>query len=161
MSRVIIAGFGAALALATAAFAQGPSVEEAAFNEAVVQARASLPLFWQRMMENPGGPDDYSLRVVFPTAGGGIEDLWLSDIRRTGDHIVGRLNFDPDGLPNMHRGQSVPINAANIVDWSFKEGRKRYGEFTTRVLAKAHPDEAAKTMAQLSDNPLPFEARTH
>ena len=152
---------GGAAHAQTAALPAGASPEQAAYYAAVTQARASLPLFWQRMMENPGGPGDYSLKVVFPSPGGAIEDIWLTDVKRDGDHVVGRLNYDPESMPNMHRGQTVPINQANIVDWSFKEGRKRYGEFTTRVLAKAHPEESAKTMALLSDNPLPYEARTH
>ena len=73
--------------------------------------------------------------------------------------MVGRLNYDPESLPNMHRSQIVPIVEANIIDWTFKEGRKRYGHFTTRVLAKAHPEGAAKSLALLSDNPLPADAR--
>ena len=37
-----------------------------AFGEAVQAARASLPVFWGRMAENPGAaPDDFQLRVAF------------------------------------------------------------------------------------------------
>ena len=131
--------------------------EDKAFKDAVVAARASLPVFWSHIAENAGGPDDYSLKVAMPAAGGGVEELWLSDIKRDGERIVGRLNYEPDGLPNMHRGQIVPIHAANIMDWTFRQGKKRYGHFTTRVLAKAHPEDAGKVMATLSDNPLPTD----
>jgi uncharacterized protein YegJ (DUF2314 family) len=130
------------------------------FTEAVQAARASLPLFWGRLAENPGAsPDEVGLKVVFKTPDGGGEDVWLSDIKREGARITGRLNYEPDSLPSMHRAQIVPIVEGNIIDWTFKEGRKRYGHFTTRVMAKAHPDEAAKSMAALSDNPLPPDAR--
>jgi uncharacterized protein YegJ (DUF2314 family) len=130
------------------------------FTEAVQAARASLPLFWGRLAENPGAsPDEFGLKVVFKTPDGGGEDVWLSDIKREGARITGRLNYEPDGLPSMHRAQIVPIAEGNIIDWTFKEGRKRYGHFTTRVMAKAHPDEAARTLAALSDNPLPPDAR--
>ena len=168
--QLAMASGALALLASPAARAQLPALpqtpegvaQDKAFNDAVLAARASLPVFWGRIAENPGeGPDDYSLKVVFPSPGGGIEEIWLSDIKREGGRIVGRLNYNPDTLPNMHRGQIVPINEANIIDWSFKEGRKRYGHFTTRVLAKTHPDEAAKTMATLSDNPLPMDARPH
>ena len=131
-----------------------------AFTAAVQDARASLPVFWGRLAENPGAsPDAFGLKVVFKTPDGGGEDLWLSDIKRDGAHITGRLNYEPDSLPNMHRSQIVPIVEGNIIDWTFKEGRKRYGHFTTRVIAKTHPDEEARTMAALSDNPLPADAR--
>jgi uncharacterized protein YegJ (DUF2314 family) len=130
------------------------------FTEAVQSARASLPVFWGRLAENPGAsPDEFGLKVVFKTPDGGYEDVWLSDIKREGARVTGRLNYEPDSLPNMHRAQIVPIVEGNIVDWTFKEGRKRYGHFTTRVMAKAHPDEEAKTLATLSDNPLPADAR--
>jgi uncharacterized protein YegJ (DUF2314 family) len=131
-----------------------------AFTEAVQAARASLPVFWGRLAENPGAtPDEFGLKVVFKTPEGGFEDLWLSDIKRDGARITGRLNYEPDGLPNLHRAQIVPIIEGNVVDWTFKEGRKRYGHFTTRVMAKANPEESAKSMAALSDNPLPPDAR--
>jgi uncharacterized protein YegJ (DUF2314 family) len=164
------------LAVAPAARAQDPAAEgfvrekalspdeqasiSKAFTEAVQAARASLPVFWGRLAENPGAsPDDFELKVVFNTPDGGYEDLWLSDIKREGARVTGRLNYEPDTLPNMHRAQIVPIVEGNIVDWTFKEGRKRYGHFTTRVIARAHPDESAKTLAALSDNPLPADAR--
>jgi uncharacterized protein YegJ (DUF2314 family) len=131
-----------------------------AFGEAVQAARASLPVFWGRLAENPGAsPDEFQLKVAFRNPQGGVEELWLSDIRRDGARIVGRLNYEPEDLPSLHRAQIVPIAEADIIDWSFKEGRKRYGHFTTRVEAKAHPDEAARSLAALSDNPLPADAR--
>jgi len=130
------------------------------FGEAVEAARASLPVFWGRLAENPNaGPDDFQLKVVFKTPQGTPEDLWLSDIKHEGARTTGRLNVEPDNLPSLHRTQIVPINEGAIIDWAFKEGRKRYGHFTTRVIAKAHPEDSARTLAALSDNPLPADAR--
>ncbi len=130
------------------------------FNAAVQAARDSLPVFWQRLASTPdSAPDTFSLKVAFKSPRGGNEELWLQDVKRDGARIVGRLNYDPEALPRLHRNDIVPIREADIIDWSFKEGRKRYGEFTTRVLARIHPDQSAKTMALLSDNPLPMDAR--
>ena len=129
------------------------------FDAAVQAARASLPVFWERLSENPGDRANFGLKVAFRNGRGGTEEVWLQDIQREGARIVGRLNYDPQSLPNLHRTDIVPIREADIIDWSFKEGRKRYGEYTTRVLAKAHPEDGAKTLAQLSDNPLPLDAR--
>jgi uncharacterized protein YegJ (DUF2314 family) len=130
------------------------------FGEAVQAARASLPVFWGRLAENPGAsPDDFQLKVAFPSPQGGFEELWLSDIKHDGARTTGRLTYEPESLPSLHRSQIVPIPEAQIIDWTFKEGRKRYGHFTTRVMAKARPEEAAKTLALLSDNPLPPDAR--
>ena len=165
--RLTLAGAGFLLALAPAALAQPaappPTAEAAAqdkaFNDAVGAARASLPVFWARLADGSDDPDEFSLKVVFPSPGGGVEELWLWNIKRDGGRITGRLNVEPQALPNMHRGQMVPINEANIIDWTFKEGRKRYGHFTSRVLAKDHPEDSAKLMATLSDNPLPADGR--
>ncbi len=163
---------GALSVMASGALAQTPApapdpavvaqraAAEKAFDQAVAAARASLSVFWGRLAENPGGaPDDFSLKVAFNSPRGGYEALWLTDIHRDGAHIVGRLNYDPDTLTGLHRLQIVPIPEAAIIDWSFKEGRKRYGHFTTRVLAKLNPDDAAKTLATLSEDPLPADAR--
>ena len=169
LAGLTLAGAPAALAqdAADPGFVREKSIspDEAAslskeFTDAVQAARASLPVFWGRLAENPGaGPDDYQLKVVFKSPQGGFEELWLSDIKREGARIVGRLGYEPENLPNLHRAQIVPIAEADIIDWSFKEGRKRYGHFTTRVMAKAQPEEEARTMASLSDNPLPADAR--
>jgi uncharacterized protein YegJ (DUF2314 family) len=130
------------------------------FGDAVQAARTSLPVFWGRLAENPNaGPGDFQLKVAFRSPQGGVEDIWLSDIKHEGARISGRLTYEPESLPSMHRSQIVPIAEGDIIDWTFKEGRKRYGHFTTRVLAKANPEEAAKTLAALSDNPLPADAR--
>jgi uncharacterized protein YegJ (DUF2314 family) len=130
------------------------------FDAAVQAARASLPVFWEHLAEDgDAARNDFGLKVAFKTPGGGTEDLWLQDIKRQGPRILGRLNYDPQSVTSLHRTDIVPIREADIVDWSFKEGRKRYGEFTTRVIAKVHPDDAARTLAQLSDNPLPADAR--
>jgi uncharacterized protein YegJ (DUF2314 family) len=164
------------LAAAPAALAQdapdGPVVREKAlspteeaalnkeFGDAVQAARASLPVFWGRLAENPGAsPDDFQLKVAFKSPQGGFEELWLSDIKHEGARITGRLFYEPESLPGLHRSQIVPVPEAQIIDWTFKEGRKRYGHFTTRVMAKVRPEEAAKTLALLSDNPLPPDAR--
>ena len=140
------------------------SAEEAAFDkaftDAVKEARASLPVFWMRLAETPANdPDIFQLKVAFRAPKGGGEEIWLSDVKRDGSRITGRLNYDPESIPGLHRGQIVPIPEASIIDWTVKEGRKRYGHYTTRVLAKVHPEESAKAMAQLSDNPLPADAR--
>jgi uncharacterized protein YegJ (DUF2314 family) len=130
------------------------------FDAAAQAARASLQVFWQHLSENgDAARAKFGLKVAFKTPAGGTEDLWLSDIRRQGSRILGRLNYDPQTVTTVHRTDIVPIHEADIVDWSFKEGRKRYGEFTTRVIAKVHPEDAARTLAALSDNPLPADAR--
>jgi uncharacterized protein YegJ (DUF2314 family) len=129
------------------------------FDAAAQAARASLPVFWGRLSENPGAKGDFGLKVAFKTPSGATEDLWLQDIQRQGSRILGRLNYDPQTVTTVHRTDIVPIREADIVDWSFKEGRKRYGEFTTRVIAKVHPEDAGRTLAALSDNPLPADAR--
>jgi len=157
--------FAAAVLAAPAAFAEDvpltaeqTAVLDKEFNAAVEAARASLPVFWRQLAENPGGPNDYGLKVTFHNAQGQTEEVWLQDIKRDGKRIVGRLNYDPQTLPQLRRTDIVPIREADIVDWSFKWGRKRYGEFTTRVLAKAHPADSAKTLAALADNPIPADA---
>jgi uncharacterized protein YegJ (DUF2314 family) len=167
VKRLLALAFAGLMLTAPVAHAQDaqPSPEQLAalnkeFAEAVQAARASLPVFWQRLASNPGMPPaDTGLKVAFRTPQGGSEEVWLQDIKRDGARIVGRLNYDPENLPSLHRTSIVPVREPDIIDWSFKEGRKRYGEFTTRVLAKAHPEGSAKTVALLSDNPLPADAR--
>jgi len=99
-------------------------------------ARASLPVFWERFAE-PGARDfDFSLRAALDRRDGqpGVEEAWLDNIARGPDRIIGELAAPSRYLGGLKEGAIVEITENQIVDWAFFEGDKLLGHYTTRVM---------------------------
>lgn len=122
-------------------------------NEAMRQARKSLPLFWRHLELHP--EMDHSLKVALPTGGGSLEHIWVGDISVEGDKISAVLANDPIDLPGLSFGSPVTFSREQISDWSYVKDGKMYGHYTTRVVVKhVDPAEAAQLRAMLSENPV-------
>ena len=87
--------------------------------------------------------------------GGGGGHIWTAPQRIVGDRIEARLVNAPvyfQGRP----GDPIGFDAAQVSDWSFWQGDKLHGNYTTRVmLPDIPPGEAAQLRAILA--PLPQE----
>ena len=128
---------------------------DAEVNAAIVQARRYLPQFWAKFDQQPAGVDFYTVKVAFPTSGGGAEHIWVDVISHQGDVIVGKIDNDPEYRKDLKIGQIVDVKAADISDWSYRRDGKLFGHFTTRVLLKhVSPAEAEETRQMLAPTPL-------
>jgi uncharacterized protein YegJ (DUF2314 family) len=133
-------------------FAQSNDAE---VNAAIAEARGNLPRLWQLFESRPSDIDMYSLKIAFPTSGGGAEHIWIEVVSRDGDNIVGTIDNDPEYRPDLKLGMTVHVKASQISDWSYRRGGKLFGHFTTRVLVRRmQPAEAADTLKLLSPTPL-------
>jgi uncharacterized protein YegJ (DUF2314 family) len=154
------------LAAAASAFAAPDHVDtirrrsalDAELQRAQLQAQQSLPIFWKHFAAHPGGPADHAVEVVFHTPSGIDEGIWVGALQRMGGRLSGSLADEPHRLPGYHMNSEVTFSESRIIDWTFVEGGKHYGYFTTRVLSKLHPEEAANLKTELWASPLPPES---
>ena len=130
-------------------------------DEAIQAARETLPVFWSWHETRPSDPDSCALKVKFPTQGDGTEHIWFIDILRTGDLVTGMVASEPERVPSLALWQPTAIDVDQITDWTFRKDGLYYGHFTTRVLAAAHPEVAARTGPKLSETPLPADVVRH
>lgn len=133
------------------------SNEDAAMNAAIAEARSTYGQFLAHF-EAAGAADqaNYMVKVGLPTADGGVEHIWVDNLRREGGRLSGALANEPAGLPGMHRGSHVQIDDDLVSDWALITPEGLYGSYTTRVmLPYMDPDTAAEVRLMLAPSPLP------
>jgi uncharacterized protein YegJ (DUF2314 family) len=130
----------AAAAFTLAACSGEPADPEAAFARDLAaarnDARASLPFYWQRFAEPGEGDFDFSLKAALPRRDGqaGAEDVWVENVARAPDRIIGELAARPAFLGDLSKGSIVEFHENQIVDWAFFSGDRLLGHYTTRVM---------------------------
>lgn len=128
------------LAACSAGEAQGPAGEEAAFQrdlaDATATARTKLPYYWEHFLAPQVDEFDFSLKAAIPRRDGepGAEDVWLDNVAKAPDKLIGELSVAPRYLGGLEKGAIVEFQENQIVDWAFWRGDKLLGHYTTRVL---------------------------
>jgi uncharacterized protein YegJ (DUF2314 family) len=153
--RILLAA--AALLLAACS---GAEDEEAKFRKEVAaateQAREKLPWFWEHFDAPEVDEYDFSLRVALARRDGqtGNEEVWVENIARGGEKLVGELMVDAQYLGGLREGAIVEFDEAQIVDWSFLRGEELIGHYTTRVsLPRMDPEQAEGLRSMFGENP--------
>lgn len=172
MRKLIVAGAVAALLMGAApALSQetlreggatggdlvvGYSAEDQAMNQAVAEARRTLPAFWsaQRM----GGGERFQLKAEF-SGPNSTEHMWVSDVERRDGRLTGILQNEPYDIPTMHKGDRVTFDESQVSDWSYIKDGQMWGAYTTRVMVEQMPPEEAKEWREFL-SPNPVEGRT-
>jgi uncharacterized protein YegJ (DUF2314 family) len=115
---------------------------------AIAKARASIQTFWDNLENPKSGVDGFAIKVGLPTRSGELEHIWVGNIKRQGELIIGLLDNDPRDLEGLKAGSSVTFKSEQISDWLFIRKGKMVGNETARVLiATLPPAEAAKLRA--------------
>lgn len=158
--RTLLLSLFLALAACSGESADSPEAEEAKFQKdfaaATEQARGRLPFFWEHFDAPLVDEWDFSLKAAIPRRDGqpGNEDVWLENIAKAPDKIVGELKTNPSYLGELRRGAIVEFQDKQIVDWSFMRGQELLGHYTTRVmLPRLDPAQAEGLRSLLSKDP--------
>jgi uncharacterized protein YegJ (DUF2314 family) len=157
--RILLAA--AALLLAACSGAQDDEAAEAAkFQKEVAaateQAREKLPWFWEHFDAPEVDEYDFSLKIAVPRRDGqpGKEDVWVENIARGGEKLVGELMVDSQYLGGLREGAIVEFTEKQVVDWSFLRGEELIGHYTTRVsLPRMDPEQAEGLRSMFGENP--------
>lgn len=111
------------------------SEADRAMNDAMAEARATLPQFMGVLTRTPEGQRaGLLLKVGLDAEGGGQEHIWIDQLRYEGDTLVGNLANVPEALPGMRLGSRVEINPERISDWMIRTREGMYGAYTLRVM---------------------------
>jgi uncharacterized protein YegJ (DUF2314 family) len=135
----------ACLAFAQAAQAQDPIIQfsatDALMDNAIFEARQSLPLFLAHVLSPEGKPlrEDILLKVGLPTVPGSDvegEHIWVGTINRLPDgSFTGSLVNEPNHLGNLKKGDQISFTSEMISDWFLLAPTGRYyGSYTLRVM---------------------------
>ncbi|MFT3723790.1 MAG: DUF2314 domain-containing protein [Hyphomonadaceae bacterium] len=138
--RRLLLPFALLLAACSGGEADSPAAEEAKFQqnltEATAKARAQLPYFWEHFLAPQVDEFDFSVKAALARRDGqpGAEEVWLDNIAKAPDKIIGELSIKPRYLGTLEKGAVVDIQENQITDWAFWRGDKLLGHYTTRIL---------------------------
>lgn len=166
MSLRLIAGVSVLLLLnAGVAQAQGGVMDRArrdeivnvpaddpAMEAAFAKARATLDGFLALLAAPPANTSVYSVKIrVVDPANREVEYFWLSDLRRDGDRLSGRIDNTPRSVTNVRQGEVMRVTRGEIYDWMYRDDARRrmMGNFTLcAILSHEKPSEAAAVKRQ-------------
>jgi uncharacterized protein YegJ (DUF2314 family) len=113
-------------------------------NMAIAKARFNLPRFDSALANGKYDKNLYMLKVRFPTPSGGGEHMWLAVITKVNGHYRGIVTDSAYEATQIHEGDILMINDADITDWMFGTKAVIHGAYTTRViLSRMTPEERA------------------
>lgn len=109
--------------------------EDAEMNAAIAEAQRTLPDFLKQL-KSPKNKM-FSLKVRMPTADGGAEHIWVSDVAYKSGKFSGLLDNEPVDLPGKKRGDPVDFAEKDVTDWIIMDEKGNMsGGFTTAVMEK-------------------------
>ena len=112
---------------------------------AVYDARQSLPVFFQAWQSGDEAYSDFRVTVIMPSSAYGRDYEELSNIRQEFAGFIGETSG----------GTEVPFLTADIADWRFKDGERYRGGFTRRVMLDMTDAEIPNLRDQYHEEPLP------
>jgi uncharacterized protein YegJ (DUF2314 family) len=123
---------------------------------ATEEARGKLAWFWEHFETPEIDEYDFSLKVALPRRDGGqgTEDVWVENIARDDERLIGELMVDPLHLGDLREGAIVDFTEEQVVDWAFLRGEELIGHYTTRVsLPRMDPQQAEGLRSMFGENP--------
>jgi len=116
-----------------------------AMQDAVAQARASMPVFFEAWQSETEGYSDFRVIVIMPSSAYGRDYVELTAIRQEFAGFIGTTSG----------GKDVPFLVADIADWRFKDGERYRGGFTRRAMFDMTSAEMPAIRDRFHEEPLP------
>ena len=119
--------------------------EQRSVQNAVAEARATLPIFFEAWRSGIEGYSDFRVTVIMPSSAYGRDYEELSNIRQEFAGFIGEKSS----------GKEVPFLTADIADWRFKDGEQYRGGYTRRAMFDMTDAETPALRGQFHEEPLP------
>ena len=116
--------------------------DEKRMDAAISEARESLRTFEAALEAREPGTDAFAVKKGFQYGTDGTEYIWLTDVSRTDDGFVGRVDNEPVDAVGISLGEMVTVPRADVVDWMFMSRGKLKGGYTIVALAYGTPEQA-------------------
>jgi uncharacterized protein YegJ (DUF2314 family) len=121
--------------------------DDPAMNDAIAQARTTLPAFVATLRDPRPGHRDFSIKAFFPEIG---EHIWVAELTHAEGAFSGTLGNEPVGPTTLRLGDRVSISEALVTDWKYIQHDVLVGGYSIRVLRSRMDDESRKALdAQL------------
>jgi uncharacterized protein YegJ (DUF2314 family) len=114
--------------------------EDSAMNAAIAAAKKAIPQFLAVL----NATDDKITDIGFKYPLGGWEHIWVTNVRKEGEFLVGELSNEP-AQEGYKIDDTVKVPLAVVSDWAYRDKNGvMQGHYTTKVLLdQIDPEEAA------------------
>lgn len=112
---------------------------------AVTEARQTLPVFFSAWQSEYDAYSDFRVTVIMPSSAYDRDYEELSNISREFAGFIGETSS----------GAEISFLTADIADWRFKDGDKYRGGFTRRVMFDMTDVDIPNIRGQFHEDPLP------
>jgi uncharacterized protein YegJ (DUF2314 family) len=69
------------------------------------------------------------------------ETLWIDELRRDGDDLIGKATETPDALPDIKEGDELRVSCSEVVSWYIKPVETEYSLTENTGFAAPEVDE--------------------
>lgn len=145
MRRIVFGFVMIALAACSPAPGSPALYKDRDMQNAVADARRTLPVFFEAWQSNTETYSDFRVTVIMPSSAYGRDYEELSNIRQEFAGFIGETSD----------GTEVPFLTADIADWRFKDGEQYRGGYTRRVMFDMTNAEIPNIRGQFHEEPLP------
>lgn len=127
--------------------------QDSGMNQAIEQARRTLPKFLDAFSHPTGDQASFLLKVRFQS-GGENEHIWLADLDLSKSRLQGTIANEPKlrGLAFMQR---VTFRMSDVSDWMYVQSGYLVGGYTTRLIRSRLSAQERAAM----DSETPFKIR--
>lgn len=150
ITRLIFTAVALALLAMLPAVAQITDVspENKAVNAAIEKAKATLPVFFERLANRQPGEENFLIKIRYETTkeDGGGEHIWAKDVTKDGDSVSATIDNVPRNIPNLSKGQRVTVPISRVTDWLYEQNGKYRGAYTVRALVPFMTKQQAADM---------------
>ena len=113
--------------------------------DGVRKTRATLGAFFT-LAENPRpGTDMFAVKIGLPTPRG-KEYVWARLLRRENGRVVAKIDNTPRWTTKFQEGQTITFREVAIIDWTYVDGDRLKGNFTSCAINKMVSATEAEAM---------------
>lgn len=123
------------------------SGDDIEMNEAMENARKSLPHFFERLVNPREGDDLFALKVKISDVNGD-EYFWLNQLEILDSTYTGIIDNTPNIVACVKEGERYEFSHEDIKDWTYYENGKMKGNATLYVLLNRISKEEADLIRQ-------------
>lgn len=116
------------------------AADDAAMNAAIDKAKQSVSQIIDALSNPKPGQSEFAVKVGIEDDGG-VEHMWVGDVRYENGTFIGILNNEPQMVTSVKFGQKMTVPESEISDWMYVDNGKLVGGFTIRVLRDTLSDE--------------------
>ena len=104
-------------------------------------ARRALPTFFRNLTRPEAGANNFYVKYPLSADDGGIEQVWLGDIRVKEGIYYGRLANTPSLPGDRKKGKLITFDPDKITDWMYIQDGKIIGGRSIKYLLEKTPEE--------------------